>query len=64
MPLFYTGLIVSLNVIVQGGGSNLFPPEQISEFTQLDIEERIKGSKIVVVSEQVSQYMYSGTFIG
>ena len=64
MPLFYTGLIVSLNVIAQGGGSNLFPPEQISEFTQLDIEERIKGSKIVVVSEQVSQYMYIGTSFG
>ena len=57
MPLFYTGLIVSLNVIAQGGGSNLFPPEQISEFTQLDIEERIKGSKIVIVSEQVSLNM-------
>ena len=64
MPLFYTGLIVSLNVIAQGGGSNLFPPEQISEFTRLDIEERTKGSKIVVVSEQVSQYMYIGTSIG
>lgn len=55
VPLFYTGLIVCLNVIAQGGGSNLFPPEQFSTFTQQDIEERIKGSKIVIVSEQVSQ---------
>lgn len=55
VPLFYTGLIVCLNVIAQGGGSNLFPPEQFSTFTQEDIEERIKGSKIVIVSEQVSQ---------
>lgn len=53
VPLFYTGLIVCLNVIARGGGSNLFPPEQISQFTRQDIEERIKGSKIVVVSEQV-----------
>jgi hypothetical protein len=54
VPLFYTGLIVCLNVIAQGGGSNLFPPEQFQTFTQLEIDERIKGSKIVIVSEQVS----------
>ncbi|CBX95286.1 hypothetical protein LEMA_P024380.1 [Plenodomus lingam JN3] len=52
VPLFYTGLVVSLNVIVSGGGSNLFPPEQFETFSQEDIDERIKGSKIVVVSEQ------------
>ncbi|KAH6638366.1 hypothetical protein C7974DRAFT_159668 [Boeremia exigua] len=52
VPLFYTGLIVCLNVIAQGGGSNLFPPEEFSTFSQKDIEERIKGSKIVIVSEQ------------
>ncbi|KAJ8115477.1 hypothetical protein OPT61_g2879 [Boeremia exigua] len=52
VPLFYTGLVVCLNAIAQGGGSNLFPPEQLSTFTQEDIDERIKGSKIVVVSEQ------------
>lgn len=57
VPLFYTGLVVCLNIIARGGGSNLFPPEQITEFTQQDIEERIKGSKIVVVSEQVSRSM-------
>lgn len=54
VPLFYTGLVVCLNIIAQGGGSNLFPPEQFSTFTQEEIQERIKGSKIVVVSEQVS----------
>lgn len=53
VPLFYTGLIVCLNVIAHGGGSNLFPPEQFSTFTQPEIDERIKGSKIVIVSEQV-----------
>lgn len=57
VPLFYTGLIVCLNIIAQGGGSNLFPPEQFSTFTQQEIQERIKGSKIVVVSEQVSEAM-------
>jgi hypothetical protein len=50
---FYTILFVCLNVIVVGGGSNLFPLAQLSTFTPKDIEERIKGSKIVIVSEQV-----------
>jgi hypothetical protein len=54
VPVFYTGLIACLNVIAAGGGSNLFPPEQFSSFSQLEIDERIKGSKIVIVSEQVS----------
>lgn len=53
IPVFYTGLIVCLNVIATGGGSNLFPPEQLATFTQAEINERIKGSKIVVASEQV-----------
>ncbi|KAG9232690.1 hypothetical protein BJ875DRAFT_71802 [Amylocarpus encephaloides] len=48
----YTILIVCLNVICQGGGSNLYPPEDFDTFTQENIEERIQGSKIVVVSEQ------------
>ena len=51
---FYTALVVCLNVIAEGGGSNLFPLEQLSSFTDEDIKERIKGSKIVIVSEQVS----------
>lgn len=54
VPLFYTGLILCLNSVAQGGGSNLFPPKQFSTFTQMEINERIKGSKIVIVSEQVS----------
>jgi hypothetical protein len=53
VPLFYTGLIACLNIIASGGGSNLFPPEQFSSFSQEEIQERIKGSKIVIVSEQV-----------
>lgn len=53
VPLFYTGLVTCLNIIARGGGSNLYPPEQFSTFSELEIEERIKGSKIVVVSEQV-----------
>ncbi|OAL07352.1 hypothetical protein IQ06DRAFT_342090 [Phaeosphaeriaceae sp. SRC1lsM3a] len=52
VPLFYTGLITCLNVIASGGGSNLFPPEQFSSFSEEEIQERIKGSKIVIVSEQ------------
>lgn len=54
VPLLYTGLIVSLNFIAKSGGSNLFPPEQFSTFSEFEIQERIKGSKIVILSEQVS----------
>ncbi|KAF2118445.1 hypothetical protein BDV96DRAFT_386512 [Lophiotrema nucula] len=52
VPALYTTLIVCLNLIAGGGGSNLYPPEQFATFTPDDIQERIKGSKIVVVSEQ------------
>lgn len=53
VPAFYTMLIVCLNVIAKGGGSNLFPPEQFPTFSEAEIQERIKGSKIVLISEQV-----------
>jgi hypothetical protein len=53
IPLFYTGLVVCLNIIASGGGSNLFPPEQFASMSQAEIKERIKGSKIVIVSEHV-----------
>lgn len=53
---FYTTLIVCLNVISQGGGSNLYEPDLFSTFTEKDIKDRIKGSKIVVVSEQVCAF--------
>ncbi len=52
-------LIVTMNAIVKGGGSNLFPPEDFAGFTEADVRDRIKGSKIVVVSEQVSQAIRS-----
>jgi hypothetical protein len=57
--VFYTILIVCLNVIATGGGSNLFLPEEYATFTEDDIQERIKGSKIVIVSEQVSSAFVS-----
>jgi hypothetical protein len=52
LQMFYTMLVICLNVIVQGGGSNLFPPDH-PEFTEKEIQDRIKGSKIVILSEQV-----------
>ena len=55
VPLFYTGLVVCLNVIAAGGGSNLFLPEEFASMSQAEIAERVKGSKIVVVSEHVCQ---------
>lgn len=41
-----------LNIIADGGGSNLYPPELEAHFTPKEIQDRIYGSKIVVVSEQ------------
>ncbi|KAH6673141.1 hypothetical protein B0J14DRAFT_654871 [Halenospora varia] len=49
---FYTILVVCLNVIASGGGSNLYPPELFSTFSPQNIQERIHGSKIVILSEQ------------
>jgi len=53
----YTATIVSLNVIASGGGSNLYDPAQEGPgsphpFSEAETEERIYGSKIVIVSEQ------------
>ncbi|PNS15374.1 Non-canonical poly(A) RNA polymerase PAPD5 [Sphaceloma murrayae] len=48
----YTGLIVCMNVIASGGGSNLYLPGEDANFTAEDIKDRIFGSKIVIVSEQ------------
>ncbi|KAK2028950.1 hypothetical protein LX32DRAFT_693587 [Colletotrichum zoysiae] len=50
--LFYTLLLVTLNKIIDQGGSNLFPPEQLATFTAEDVSARVAGSKIVLVSEQ------------
>ncbi|KAI9734361.1 MAG: hypothetical protein M1834_002467 [Cirrosporium novae-zelandiae] len=50
--MWYTLLVISLNVIVAGGGSNLFPPAEYASFTKEEIKDRILGSKIVIVSEQ------------
>ncbi|KAL1305069.1 hypothetical protein AAFC00_002006 [Neodothiora populina] len=49
---WYTILVVCLNVIAAGGGSNLYPPDEFDTFSPSEIKERIKGSKIVVLSEQ------------
>ena len=45
--------MVCLNVIAQGGGSNLYDPAQHPSFTAGEIKDRAKGSKIVLISEQV-----------
>jgi hypothetical protein len=50
--MLYTTVIACLNIIAKGGGSNLYPPELEGTFTPMEVEERIFGSKIVVVSEQ------------
>ncbi|KAK7436805.1 hypothetical protein CaCOL14_000437 [Colletotrichum acutatum] len=50
--VLFTVLVALLNIITDGGGSNLYPPELEGTFTQAEIEDRIHGSKIVLVSEQ------------
>ncbi|GKT46613.1 uncharacterized protein ColSpa_06794 [Colletotrichum spaethianum] len=50
--VLFTILLVSLNIIINNGGSNLYPPEQFSIFTAFDIRARTTGSKVVLVSEQ------------
>ncbi len=55
--LFYTGLMVALNKIACGGGSNLYFPGQFETFTPDEIQARIEGSKIVIVSEQVCLHL-------
>jgi len=51
----YTMLIVCLNIISENGGSNLYEPEDFPTFSPENIQQRIKGSKIVIVSEQVGR---------
>jgi hypothetical protein len=51
--IWYSLLMASLYTIVEGGGSNLFLPEELPAFTPEEVKDRIFGSKIVVVSEQV-----------
>ncbi|KAK2044237.1 hypothetical protein LZ31DRAFT_466893 [Colletotrichum somersetense] len=50
--LFYTLLLITLNKIIDHGGSNLIPPEQLATLTPEDVSARVAGSKIVLVSEQ------------
>ena len=54
---WYTLLVVMLYVIVNGGGSNLAYPDEYASFTPEEVEERVLGSKLVVVSEQVSLHL-------
>jgi hypothetical protein len=48
----YTTLVVTLNQIAQGGGSNLYDPASHPHFSPEQVAEQVWGSKIVVVSEQ------------
>ncbi|OBR09213.1 Ubid family decarboxylase [Colletotrichum higginsianum IMI 349063] len=50
--ILFTLLVVSLNLITDNGGSNLYPPDQLASFTPSDVAARVAGSKLVLVSEQ------------
>lgn len=51
--IWYSLLVATFVAIVEGGGSNLFLPEELDTFTQEEVEDRIFRSKLVVMSEQV-----------
>jgi hypothetical protein len=48
---WYTLLVVSLNKVVFGGGSNFLSPDELASLTPESREARIVGSKWVLVSE-------------
>ncbi|KAF6829819.1 ubid family decarboxylase [Colletotrichum musicola] len=49
----FTILVAVLNVITDSGGSNLYPPGlDLSTLSQADIDARVQGSKLVLVTEQ------------
>jgi hypothetical protein len=50
---WYTLLVVSINRIIIGGGSNYMTPEDIAALTPQTKADRISGSKWVLVSEEV-----------
>ncbi|KAH8807717.1 hypothetical protein F5884DRAFT_345758 [Xylogone sp. PMI_703] len=50
---WYTLLVVSINKIIFGGGSNFMTPEEIAALTPAIKAERVSGSKWVLVSEEV-----------
>ncbi|MCJ1343443.1 hypothetical protein MMC31_001636 [Peltigera leucophlebia] len=49
---WYTVLVISVNKIIFGGGSNFMTPEEKAALTPETTKERIVGSKWVIVSEQ------------
>ena len=50
---WYTLLVVSINQIIFGGGSNYMTPDEIAALTPESREARIVGSKWVLLSEEV-----------
>ncbi|MCJ1467499.1 hypothetical protein MMC07_006124 [Pseudocyphellaria aurata] len=50
--IWYTLLVVSINKIIFGGGSNFMTPDEEAALTPETVRERITGSKWVFVSEQ------------
>lgn len=49
--IWYTILVISVNKIISGGGSNYMTPEEKASLTPEAVPVRIKGSKWVFVSE-------------
>ncbi|KAE8392918.1 hypothetical protein BDV23DRAFT_192255 [Aspergillus alliaceus] len=48
---FYTAFAITNIAIIEGGGSNLYTPDEYATFTEKNIRDRIKGSKIEFASE-------------
>ena len=49
--IWYTILVISINRIIFGGGSNLLTPVEEAKLSPKTVQERIVGSKWVFVSE-------------
>ena len=49
--VWYTILVISINSVIFGGGSNLMTAEEKAALTPESIRNRIRGSKWVFVSE-------------
>lgn len=49
--VWYTALVIAINEVISGGGSNYMTPAEKASLTPESTQERIKGSKWVFVSE-------------
>ncbi|KAF2433101.1 UbiD family decarboxylase, partial [Tothia fuscella] len=62
----YTALLVTINIVSHTSSNLIMPVEDVSTFSQKDIANRVYGSKLVMVVEQmqcITVWMLKGSFI-